>query len=207
MAAGADPWLGAIAPYLFPGAVCSPVGPARGWGLLGDPHEQNRGRRAARTHPRVPPPPRLGSSSGEETDRGEKPARKGCGLAGGAAGWGAGPPPRLSPPGTPSSEPSGFLSPGRCPADAQPTEAETAVWNQVNAVLEEAQAVLAELQSYTGAGQEIREVGAALAPVAHPPTVARGDRWCSRPDRPSKTPGTCGCRRGLGAPSAPSSPS
>ncbi|GAB0199401.1 CYFIP-related Rac1 interactor A [Grus japonensis] len=41
--------------------------------------------------------------------------------------------------------------------NAQPTEAETAVWNQVNAVLEEAQAILAELQSYTGAGQEIRE--------------------------------------------------
>ncbi|XP_062818803.1 CYFIP-related Rac1 interactor A isoform X1 [Anolis carolinensis] len=40
---------------------------------------------------------------------------------------------------------------------AQPTEAETAVWNQVNAVLEEAQTILAELQSYTGAGQEIRE--------------------------------------------------
>lgn len=31
------------------------------------------------------------------------------------------------------------------------------VWNQVNAVLEESQGVLAELQSYTGAGQEIRE--------------------------------------------------
>uniref|UniRef100_A0A8D0L2S3 CYRIA/CYRIB Rac1 binding domain-containing protein n=1 Tax=Sphenodon punctatus TaxID=8508 RepID=A0A8D0L2S3_SPHPU len=40
---------------------------------------------------------------------------------------------------------------------AQPTEAETAVWNQVNAVLEEAQTILGELQSYTGAGQEIRE--------------------------------------------------
>ncbi|MEE6484361.1 hypothetical protein FKM82_013849 [Ascaphus truei] len=40
---------------------------------------------------------------------------------------------------------------------AQPTEAETAVWNQVNSVLEEAQGVLAELQSYTGAGQEIRQ--------------------------------------------------
>ncbi|NXM91207.1 FA49A protein, partial [Oenanthe oenanthe] len=54
--------------------------------------------------------------------------------------------------------------------NAQPTEAETAVWNQVNAVLEEAQTILAELQSYTGAGQEIREVGAALAlPPAHPP--------------------------------------
>ncbi|NWR24447.1 FA49B protein, partial [Emberiza fucata] len=46
--------------------------------------------------------------------------------------------------------------------NAQPTEAETAVWNQVNAVLEEAQTILAELQSYTGAGQEIREVGAAV---------------------------------------------
>lgn len=42
--------------------------------------------------------------------------------------------------------------------DAQPTEAETAVWNQVSAVLEEAHGILAELQSYNGAGQEIREV-------------------------------------------------
>ncbi|CAH2222174.1 Hypothetical predicted protein [Pelobates cultripes] len=41
--------------------------------------------------------------------------------------------------------------------NAQPTEAETAVWNQVNSVLEEAQGVLAELQSYRGAGQEIRQ--------------------------------------------------
>uniref|UniRef100_A0A3Q3GNW8 Family with sequence similarity 49 member A, like n=1 Tax=Labrus bergylta TaxID=56723 RepID=A0A3Q3GNW8_9LABR len=41
--------------------------------------------------------------------------------------------------------------------DAQPTEAETAVWNQVSAVLEEAHGILAELQSYNGAGQEIRE--------------------------------------------------
>lgn len=44
------------------------------------------------------------------------------------------------------------------PPDAQPTEAETAVWNQVSAVLEEAHGILAELQSYNGAGQEIREV-------------------------------------------------
>lgn len=42
------------------------------------------------------------------------------------------------------------------------------MWNQVNAVLEEAQGVLAELQSYTGAGQEIREVGAAQPPAARP---------------------------------------
>lgn len=52
--------------------------------------------------------------------------------------------------------------------NAQPTEAETVVWNQVNAVLEESQGVLAELQSYTGAGQEIREVGAAPAPLFSP---------------------------------------
>lgn len=52
--------------------------------------------------------------------------------------------------------------------DAQPTEAETAVWNQVNAVLEEAQAILAELQSYTGAGQEIREVQAEQGPLFSP---------------------------------------
>ncbi|NXM53704.1 FA49B protein, partial [Illadopsis cleaveri] len=58
--------------------------------------------------------------------------------------------------------------------NAQPTEAETAVWNQVNAVLEEAQTILAELQSYTGAGQEIREVGAAPAPPARPPTFPLG---------------------------------
>lgn len=33
------------------------------------------------------------------------------------------------------------------------------MWNQVSAVLEEAHGILAELQSYNGAGQEIREVG------------------------------------------------
>lgn len=42
------------------------------------------------------------------------------------------------------------------------------MWNQVNAVLEESQGVLAELQSYTGAGQEIREVGAAPVPLFSP---------------------------------------
>lgn len=50
------------------------------------------------------------------------------------------------------------LSSGPLLSDAQPTEAETAVWNQVSAVLEEAHGILAELQSYNGAGQEIREV-------------------------------------------------
>ncbi|XP_057268539.1 CYFIP-related Rac1 interactor A-like isoform X1 [Pezoporus wallicus] len=98
----------------------------------------------------------LGSVLSKEMDEGEKPARKGFGPAGEPRERGAAPHlgSRLS---GPRSEPSGFLSPGLCPADAQPTAAETAVWNPVNAVLEEAQAVLAELQSYTGAGQEIRE--------------------------------------------------
>lgn len=84
------------------------------------------------------------------------------------------------------------------------------MWNQVNAVLEEAQTILAELQSYTGAGQEIREVGEAPAtPLpAHPPTRrALGQPWRSPPARPSKTPGTCGCRSAPGAPCAPWSPS
>ncbi|KFR03500.1 Protein FAM49B [Nipponia nippon] len=65
--------------------------------------------------------------------------------------------------------------------NAQPTEAETAVWNQVNAVLEEAQAVLAELQSYTGAGQEIREVGAdAVLPHASVSPAGAGEVHRSR---------------------------
>lgn len=54
--------------------------------------------------------------------------------------------------------PSRFLPLFSSLPDAQPTEAETAVWNQVSAVLEEAHGILAELQSYNGAGQEIREV-------------------------------------------------
>uniref|UniRef100_A0A8D0G8U2 CYRIA/CYRIB Rac1 binding domain-containing protein n=1 Tax=Sphenodon punctatus TaxID=8508 RepID=A0A8D0G8U2_SPHPU len=54
--------------------------------------------------------------------------------------------------------------------NAQPTEAETAVWNQVNAVLEEAQTILGELQSYTGAGQEIREVQAQRSSTCLPRT-------------------------------------
>lgn len=39
------------------------------------------------------------------------------------------------------------------------------MWNQVSAVLEEAHGILAELQSYNGAGQEIREVST----TPHPP--------------------------------------
>lgn len=42
--------------------------------------------------------------------------------------------------------------------DAQPTDGEREVWNQVNAVLQDSESMLSDLQSYKGAGQEIREV-------------------------------------------------
>ncbi|XP_071623964.1 CYFIP-related Rac1 interactor A-like isoform X1 [Heliangelus exortis] len=105
------------------------------------------------------PPPQLGSSSSKEMARGGggELRQEGLRAGGRAGGRGLTPPLRLSPPWTPLRALRVSLPPGLCPADAQPTEAETAVWNQVNAVLEEAQTVLAELQSYTGAGQEIRE--------------------------------------------------
>uniref|UniRef100_A0A3B4AI40 CYRIA/CYRIB Rac1 binding domain-containing protein n=1 Tax=Periophthalmus magnuspinnatus TaxID=409849 RepID=A0A3B4AI40_9GOBI len=41
--------------------------------------------------------------------------------------------------------------------NAQPTDAERAVWDQVDAVLKDARGILDELQAYKGAGQEIRE--------------------------------------------------
>lgn len=43
--------------------------------------------------------------------------------------------------------------------DAQPTEAEKELWEQVNKVLMEAMSVLQDLQSYSGAGEAIRQVG------------------------------------------------
>lgn len=43
-------------------------------------------------------------------------------------------------------------------ADAQPTGPERKVWDQVNEVLVEAMVVLEELQSYSGAGEAIRQV-------------------------------------------------
>lgn len=46
-----------------------------------------------------------------------------------------------------------------CVSDAQPTECERDVWNQVNAVLQESESILSGLQAYKGAGQEIRDVG------------------------------------------------
>ncbi|KAG5268815.1 hypothetical protein AALO_G00216790 [Alosa alosa] len=41
--------------------------------------------------------------------------------------------------------------------NAQPTEAEREVWEQVDVVLKDACNILDELQAYKGAGQEIRE--------------------------------------------------
>ncbi|CAG5896171.1 unnamed protein product [Menidia menidia] len=41
--------------------------------------------------------------------------------------------------------------------NAQPTEAEREVWEQVDVVLKDAKGILDELQAYKGAGQEIRE--------------------------------------------------
>lgn len=43
-------------------------------------------------------------------------------------------------------------------ADAQPTDGERVVWDQVDVVLKDAKGILDELQAYKGAGQEIREV-------------------------------------------------
>ncbi|CAG5927892.1 unnamed protein product [Menidia menidia] len=41
--------------------------------------------------------------------------------------------------------------------NAQPTDGEREVWNQVNSVLQESESILTGLQSYKGAGQEIRD--------------------------------------------------
>lgn len=45
-----------------------------------------------------------------------------------------------------------------CCSDAQPTESEKEIYNQVNVVLKDAEGILEDLQSYRGAGHEIREV-------------------------------------------------
>lgn len=47
-------------------------------------------------------------------------------------------------------------------SDAQPSESETAVWDKVNQVLMEAQVILKDLQTYRGAGEEIRQVNLQL---------------------------------------------
>lgn len=52
-----------------------------------------------------------------------------------------------------------------CCLDAQPTESEKEIYNQVNVVLKDAEGILEDLQSYRGAGHEIREVKHAHFPV------------------------------------------
>uniref|UniRef100_A0A8D1F746 CYRIA/CYRIB Rac1 binding domain-containing protein n=1 Tax=Sus scrofa TaxID=9823 RepID=A0A8D1F746_PIG len=47
-------------------------------------------------------------------------------------------------------------SQGRSP-DAQPTEGEREIWNQISAVLQDSESILADLQAYKGAGPEIRD--------------------------------------------------
>lgn len=51
-----------------------------------------------------------------------------------------------------------------CLLDAQPTEEEREVWNQVNSVLQDSENILSGLQAYKGAGQEIRDVKNMLTP-------------------------------------------
>uniref|UniRef100_A0ABI7XDC5 CYRIA/CYRIB Rac1 binding domain-containing protein n=1 Tax=Felis catus TaxID=9685 RepID=A0ABI7XDC5_FELCA len=41
--------------------------------------------------------------------------------------------------------------------DAQPTEGEREIWNQISAVLQDSESILADLQAYKGAGPEIRD--------------------------------------------------
>lgn len=49
--------------------------------------------------------------------------------------------------------------------DAQPTESEKEIYNQVNVVLKDAEGILEDLQSYRGAGHEIREVSQSVTIV------------------------------------------
>lgn len=71
-------------------------------GCSGTPRgEQDGGHRAARTHPHLPPAPRLDLSSGKENGSGGEPRQEGLRAGGGAVGWGAGTPLWLSPPRAP----------------------------------------------------------------------------------------------------------
>lgn len=45
-----------------------------------------------------------------------------------------------------------------CVLDAQPTEEEREVWNQVDLVLQDSESILMGLREYKGASQEIRDV-------------------------------------------------
>ena len=49
-------------------------------------------------------------------------------------------------------------------SDAQPTEEECQVWNQVDLVLQDSESILMGLREYKGASQEIRDVRTLEAP-------------------------------------------
>ncbi|KAM6101829.1 CYFIP-related Rac1 interactor B isoform 2-T2 [Theristicus caerulescens] len=76
------------------------------------------------------------------------------GRAGGGGGSGSRSRPHRRPRGgwTGGQEQSAALA-----VDAQPTESEKEIYNQVNVVLKDAEGILEDLQSYRGAGHEIRE--------------------------------------------------
>lgn len=54
--------------------------------------------------------------------------------------------------------------------DAQPTEEEREVWNQVDLVLQDSESILMGLREYKGASQEIRDVQN-LQPVHENPAL------------------------------------
>ncbi|KAK2094983.1 hypothetical protein P7K49_026399 [Saguinus oedipus] len=65
--------------------------------------------------------------------------------------------------------------------NAQPTESEKEIYNQVNVVLKDAEGILEDLQSYRGAGHEIRECrghqGHSLGHTFHIPLHFSSDIW------------------------------
>lgn len=61
------------------------------------------------------------------------------------------------------------------PADAQPTEAEREIWEEVDVVLKDAKAILDELQAYKGAGPDIREVRSSTPSLQDTHAELQGD--------------------------------
>ncbi|XP_047904431.1 CYFIP-related Rac1 interactor B isoform X1 [Anas acuta] len=59
--------------------------------------------------------------------------------------------------GRPRAQSGGQEQSAALAVDAQPTESEKEIYNQVNVVLKDAEGILEDLQSYRGAGHEIRE--------------------------------------------------
>ncbi|OPJ88372.1 hypothetical protein AV530_017713 [Patagioenas fasciata monilis] len=59
--------------------------------------------------------------------------------------------------------------------NAQPTESEKEIYNQVNVVLKDAEGILEDLQSYRGAGHEIREMKGCIKVLKdQPPNSVEG---------------------------------